>query len=59
MAEAHKNLSFEPNLDESFNKECEDYVKSVEVGTGPWRVESAFSADPISLNGWILDRAKN
>jgi len=59
MPEAHKNLSFEPNRDDSFNKECEDYVKRVEVGTGPWTVESAFSADPISLNGWTLTRAKN
>jgi len=59
MPEAYKNLSFEPNRDESFDKECEDYVKRVEVGTGPWSVESAFSADPISLNGWTLTRAKN
>jgi hypothetical protein len=59
MPNAHRNLSFEPNRDESFNKECEDYVKKVEVGTGPWSVESAFSADPISLNGWMLTRSTN
>ncbi len=59
MPDAHKNLSFEPNRDESFNKECEDYLKKVEVGTGPWSVESAFSADPISLNSWMLTRSTN
>jgi hypothetical protein len=59
MPDAHKNLSFKPNRDESFNKECEDYLKKVEVGTGPWSVESAFSADPISLNSWMLTRSTN
>jgi hypothetical protein len=56
MPDAHKNLSFEPNRDTSFNKECENYLRSVEAGTGPWSVESAFSADPISLNSWTLTR---
>ena len=56
MPEAHKGLSFEANRDESFNKECQAYIKRVEGGTGPRSVESAFSPDPISLEAWSLTR---
>jgi hypothetical protein len=56
MPEAHGNLSFEPNRDESFKQECEDYVTKTEVGPGPWTVQSAFEPDPISLTTWSLTR---
>jgi len=56
MPEAYQNLSFEPNRDESFKKDCEDYVKNIEVGSGPWDVQSAFEADPLSLTTWTLTR---
>jgi len=56
MPEAHRNLSFEPNRDESFKRECEDYINKTEVGPGPWTVESAFEPDPISLTTWSLTR---
>ena len=56
MPEAYRDLSFEANHDESFKRDCEAYVKSIEVGPGPWSVESAFEADPFSLTTWDLAR---
>lgn len=56
MPEAHRNLTFTPNPDESFKRECEDYVRKTEIGPGPWNVESAFAPDPISLTTWSLER---
>lgn len=56
MPEAHRNLTFEPNRDESFKHECEDYVRKTEVGPGPWTVESAFEPEPIPLTIWSLTR---
>jgi len=56
MPEANKGVSFEPNRDKVFTKECQDYVRKVEVGSGPWTLESAFNADPVSVSIWILTR---
>jgi hypothetical protein len=56
MPEARRDVSLEPNPDRLFTKECQDYVKKVEVGSGPWALDSAFSPDPVSVNYWSLAR---
>lgn len=56
MPEANIGVLFEPNRDRLFTKECEDYVKKVEVGGGPWALESSFAPDSISVIGWSLTR---
>jgi hypothetical protein len=57
MPDAARDISFEPNPDPLFTKDCEAYVKQVEVGKGPWKLETAFAPDPVSVNAWILTRS--
>jgi hypothetical protein len=56
MPEADRDVSFELNRDRLFTKECQDYVKKVEVGSGPWTLDNSFAPDPISVIGWSLTR---
>lgn len=58
MPRAHEGMTFDADGDITFTKECEAYATQLEVGNGPWNVESAFSADAISVEIWEPNRSK-
>jgi hypothetical protein len=58
MPKAHENMTFDPDGDTTFTKECKAYARQLKVGDGPWTVESAFNADPISVGIWEPNRSK-
>jgi hypothetical protein len=44
------------NCDDSFERECRQYVDKLEAHQGPWKVDSAFYDTPVTLEIWILVR---
>jgi hypothetical protein len=58
MPRAHENMTFDPDGDTTFTKECEAYARQLEVGDGPWKVDSAFSPDLSSVEIWEPNRSK-
>ena len=58
MPKVWEGMASEIVLDESFNAECEQYMKEQErrQGNFPWHLESAFDPAPVTVNSWILTR---
>jgi hypothetical protein len=58
MPKVWEGVASEIVLDESFNAECEQYMKEQErkQGNFPWHLDSAFDPAPITVDSWILTR---
>jgi hypothetical protein len=56
MPRAYEQFNTSENCDESFERECQQYVDKLKAHQGPWKIDSSFSDSPVTLEIWMLTR---
>lgn len=56
MPRAYEGYSGELDCDASFAKECQRFAGELQNHAPPWKVESAFDDESVTVNTWVLTR---